>query len=110
MDFIKNYDVVGGSADIILKITEKFQEKVSLQVETDGTFNGTTDTIELVQSNDRDLALSKWHPLPEPALVLAIDDSHLLMSFAHTAKFLALRYTQGDGTVGILTLTENYKN
>jgi len=110
MDFIKNYDVAGGNADIILKVVEKKEEKVSLQVETDAGFDGTTDTVELVQSNDRDLDLSKWHPLPEPALVLAANDSHLLSTFAHTAKFLAVRYTQGDGTAGILTLTENYKN
>lgn len=110
MDFVKNYDVNAGSVDIILKRIEKRQEKVSLQVVTDAGFDGTTDTIELIQSNDRELPLSKWHPLPEPAIVLVGDDSHLLASFAHTAKFLALRYIQADGTAGTLTLTENYKN
>lgn len=110
MDFIKDYNVAGGNADIILKIVEKKGEKVSLQVITDAGFDGTTDTVELVQSNDRDLPLSKWHALPEAPLVLATDDSHLLSTFAHTAKFLALRYIQGDGTAGVLTLIENYKN
>jgi len=110
MDFVKTYDISGGSADIILKRLEKFEENVSLQVDTDGTYNGTTDEIQLVQSNDRDLPLAQWHPLPEaPLVVAAADDSFLLSSFAFTAKYIALRYTQNDGTVGILTLTENFK-
>lgn len=110
MDFIKNYDVAGGSVDIILQRVENFSENVAVEVETSADFNGTTDSVELVQSNDRDLDLTKWHPLPEPALILAADDSHLLSSFAFTAKFLAVRYTQADGTTGTLTLTANYKN
>lgn len=109
-EFTKTYDIAGGSVDIILKKLEKFEENVSLQVDTDGTYNGTTDTIELIQSNDRDLPLAQWHPLPEPALVTAVNDSFLLSSFAFTAKFIALRFIKGDGTVGVLTLTENFKN
>ena len=71
MDFIKNYDVSGGSVDIILRRLESFKEKVSVEVETSADFSGVADTVQLVQSNNRDLDLSKWHPLPEPALVFS---------------------------------------
>ena len=52
MDFTKTYDVSAGSADIILKRNEKFEEKVSLEVLTDATFDGTTSEVSFVQSND----------------------------------------------------------
>lgn len=110
MDFVKTYDISGGDVDIILKKVEKFEEKVSVQVDTDGTFDGTTSTVQLVQSNDRDLPLAQWHPLPEAPLTLLTGDSSLLSTFAFTAKFVAVRVIQGDATAGILTFTENFKN
>jgi len=110
MDFVKTYDISGGDVDIILKRLENSKEKVSLQIDVDATFNGTTSTVQLVQSNDRDLPSAQWHPLPEAPLTLAVSDSALLSSFAFTAKFIAVRIVAGDATAGILTLTENFKN
>ena len=109
MDFVKTYEISGGDVDIILTRSEKFENKASVQVDVDGAFDGTTSTVELVQSNDRDLPAAQWHPLPEPALPLIVSDSSLLSTFGFTARFLALRVVQGDATAGLLTLTSNFK-
>lgn len=109
MDFIKNYDISNGDADIILRELPKYEEKLSVQIDTDGTFDGTTSTVQLVQSNDLQLDLSKWHELPEAPLTLLLNDSSLLSTFSFTAKYVAVRIIQGNATAGILTLTEQFK-
>ena len=109
MDFVNTYDISNGDVDIILTRSEKFEDKASVQVDVDATFDGTNSTVELVQSNDRDLDAAQWHPLPEPALILAVSDSSLLSTFGFTARFLALRIVKGDANDGILTLTSNFK-
>lgn len=109
-EFTKTYDLAGGSVDIILNRTEQAREIIAAQVETDATFNGTTTTVELIQSNNRALGLASWHALPEAPLSLLVSDSHLLTSFAFTAAFVAIRVTVGDATAGILTFTTNFKD
>jgi len=109
MEFTKTYDIAGGDADIILNVVEQFKEKAAVQVDADAVYNGTTGTVQLVQSNDRDLPLSKWHPLPETPLTLLTDDSSLLSTFAFTAKFAAVRILVGDATAGELTITSKFK-
>jgi len=110
MDYVNEYDISNGDETIILRRQESFKEKVSVQIDTDGTFDGTTSTVQLLQSNDRDLDLAKWHPLPEAALTLLLNDSSLLSTFSFTAKFIAVKIVQGDATAGILSLSEKFKN
>ena len=109
MDRLKVYNVANGSATIIIRTVEKEESKIALEVLTNSDFNGTADEISLVQSNDIELPLDKWHPLPEDALVLESDESHLLTSCSFTAKFIALKYVSNNGDLGTLTLTENFK-
>ena len=110
MDYVKTYDISGGDATIIMRTQPIKDEIVSVQIDVNGTFNGTTSTINLVQSNDKDLDLTKWHPLPEAALTLLTDDSSLLSTFSFTAQYIAVKVTQGDSTAGILTVSENFKD
>ena len=109
-DYLKTYDIAGGDITIIQRNLPIKDEKVSLQVDCDAAFNGTTATVELVQSNDRDTPLSNWHPLPEAPLTLLTSDSSLLSTFAFTAKYIAVKVVAGDATAGILTFTENFKD
>ena len=108
-DFIKTYDLSLGNIDVILTQNEKYESIAATQIDVDGTFNGTTSTIEFIQSNDRDLPLTQWHPLPETPLTLIVNDSSLLSTFGYTARFLAVRVIVGDATAGIINITTNFK-
>jgi hypothetical protein len=105
------YNISDGDATIKLvnKAVEKYETKASVQIDTDPSFNGTTTTARLVQSNDFNRDISNWHPLPEAPLVLLPGlESALLSTFSFTARYLAVEIIVGDATAGILNINSNY--
>jgi len=81
----------------------------SVEIISDGTFNGTTTTARLLQSNDLELPEADWNFLPEVPLVL-VSGASLLQTFSHTCQFLMVEIIQGDATAGLLTVENNFGN
>jgi len=106
----KTYDISNGDETIKLLDIEKGEHILSVQVDSDSNFDGTTTSVFLVQSNVLTRNIAHWHPLPEAPLTMLVGaESALLNTFSFTAKFAALVIVQGDATAGILSITGKYK-
>lgn len=105
------YDISQGDETIKLvnAAVEKYESRVSVQVDTSADFDGTNTRVQLVQSNVFNLDVSQWHPLPEAPLELNTGaDSGLLSTFSFTARYLAIKIEAGNASAGVLSITTNY--
>ena len=105
----KTYDISGGDVIIRLLDVEKKDNILSVQVDTDVSFDGNNTRVRLLQSNKKTLDITKWHPLPEGYITMPIGaDSTLLNTLSFTAKFAAIEIDAGNASAGILEFIAQY--
>jgi len=110
MDNLENpYLISGGDKTMSLTRKANTESGASLQVVLDNTFNGTTSTARLKQSNSLDLDEANWNYLPEEALTL-VKGSNLLQTNSFTCRFIAIEITVGDANLGTATFHMNFQN
>jgi len=109
---MSTYDISGGTANIDLSINE-IRENVLISIQTDATYNGTTDTLTFQQSIDG----VNWHGLEEEiggtAIVVtltAINLNLFELSRVYYGRELRAVFTAVNGTVGIVTINTSLKN
>ena len=109
---MSTYAISGGTANIDLSINE-IRENVLISIQTDATYNGTTDTLTFEQSIDG----VNFHGLVEEiggtAIVVTLTAADLNvfeLSRAYYGKELRAVFTAVNGTVGIVTINTSLKN
>ena len=108
--FIPEYDISNGSINMQIRPIEFGKNFFSLQIKTSASFDGTTATAKLIQSNDLNAPFNQWHDLPETPLTLITgSDSNLLQTRSLTCRFVGVVIVAGDSNAGILPLLHNNK-
>jgi len=103
------HDFADGDLFAAVLQCKKDAVKTSVQIDTDASFDGTTATAKLVQSNDINLDPSLWHDLPEDPLTLPNGEgSSLLSTFSFTAAYIAVVIEVGDATTGMAKLSNKF--
>jgi len=105
------HDFSEGNLFAIITRTQRDSSKASVQIDADVSFDGTTTTAKLVQSNDLNLDPSLWHDLPETPLTMPTGaGSSLLSTFSFTASYLAVVIEAGDATTGTVKLFNKFNS
>ena len=106
------YDISGGSENLELSINN-IRENVLISIQTDATYNGTTDTLAFEHSVDG----TNWHPLndvvigaPLTRTLTAANLNVSEISSAYYGNKMRVVFTAVNGTVGILTINTSLKN
>ena len=106
------YDISGGSENLELSIND-IRENVLISIQTDATYNGTTDTVDFEHTVDG----SNWHPINDVVigtpLTRTLTGANLNLfeiSSAYYGNKMRAVFTAVNGTVGILTISISLKN
>ena len=101
---------IGATDGLEISNVENKKENVGILVSVDGTFDGNNTNVRLQQSNVKTSVDADWHDMPEGSQIIDADKTFFFSSSEFRGKFIRLFTNKGNATVGILTITTNYKD
>ena len=101
---------IGATNGLEISNVENSREQVGILVSVDATFDGNNTNVRLQQSNVKTAVDEDWHDLPEGAQTIDSDETFFFVYKEFYGKYLRMFTNKGNATVGILTITTNYKD